>query len=429
MKYISECSLSKIIYQLQGNELTPEKLIDELCDKIEKWDGKVKAFLPEQGRRTRLQKDVDELYDKFPNPDSRPDLFGIPVGIKDIFRVDGFPTKAGSALPSEIFTGKESIAVTRLKNAGALILGKTVTTEFAYFDPGPTRNPHNFQHTPGGSSSGSAAAVVAGFCPLALGTQTIGSISRPASYCGVFGFKPSFGRIPTEGVIPFSVSADHVGIFTQDLEGCKLAASVLCDKWDTHILYPQKPPVLGIPEGDFLSQPSLEILKKYQKEIDDFRKAGLTIKEIPVFENIHEINTLHREMIAYEFTQVHKSWFNIYKDLYSNASKELIKKGNSVSRSNYEKAKRGILTLRNNLMIAMNEFDIDLWISPSATTTALKGLESTGNPIMNLPWTYAGLPTLSVPFGMLDGMPFGLQFAGKYNKDEILLQHLNKLYG
>ena len=429
MKFISECSLSKIISQLQGRERTPDLLIDELCDKIEKWDGEVKAFLPEQGRRERLYEDLRELHEQFPNPDSKPVLFGIPVGIKDIFHVDRFPTRAGSELPSEILKGDEAAAVTRLKKAGALILGKTVTTEFAYFHPGPTRNPHNFQHTPGGSSSGSAAAVAAGFCPLALGTQTIGSISRPASYCGVFGFKPNFGRIPTEGVIPFSSSADHVGFFTQDMEGCQIAASVLCDNWDTYISYSKKPPVLGIPKGDFLSQASQEVLVRFQIEIDTLRKAGLTIKEIPAFENIHEINNLHKEMIACEFARVHESWFNIYKDLYSNASKELIKKGNSVSQSNYEKAKRGMLTLRNNLMSAMEEFDVDLWISPSANTTALKGLESTGDPILSLPWTYAGLPTLSVPFGMLDGLPCGLQFAGKYNKDEILLQHLNKLYG
>jgi len=153
------------------------------------------------------------------------------VGIKDIFHVDGFVTRAGTRVPPERFAGPEAASVALLREAGALIAGKTVTTEFAYFEPGPTRNPHNPAHTPGGSSSGSAAAVAAGLCQLALGTQTIGSVIRPAAFCGVVGFKPSFGRIPTSGLVYFSRTIDHVGLFTQDLDGMELAASVLCRDW------------------------------------------------------------------------------------------------------------------------------------------------------------------------------------------------------
>ncbi len=141
----------------------------------------------------------------------RPPLFGIPIGIKDIFHVNGFSTHAGSRLPPKQLMGEEAKCVSDLKKAGALILGKTVTTEFAYFEPGPTMNPHNPNHTPGGSSSGSAAAVAAGLCPLALGSQTIGSIIRPASFCGVVGYKPSYDRISRDGVIPVSPSLDHIG--------------------------------------------------------------------------------------------------------------------------------------------------------------------------------------------------------------------------
>src|SRR5690606_13419755 len=133
-----------------------------------------------------------------------PPLYGALVGVKDVFHVDGFVTRAGSKLPPELFAGPEAVCVKRLREAGALIAGKTVTTEFAFFEPGPTRNPHNVAHTPGGSSSGSAAAVAAGMCNLALGTQTIGSVIRPAAYCGIIGFKPSLNRIPTEGLVYFS---------------------------------------------------------------------------------------------------------------------------------------------------------------------------------------------------------------------------------
>ena len=269
MKFVSECSLSKIISQLQSKELTLEKLIDELCDKLEKWDSKIKAFLPETNRRERLQQDLRELFHKFPDPADRPILFGIPIGVKDIFHVDGFETKAGSDLPSEILQGKEAKVVSKLKQTGALIMGKTVTTEFAFFHPGPTCNPHNFAHTPGGSSSGSAAAVAAGFCPLTLGTQTIGSISRPASFCGIVGFKPSFGRISTAGIIPFSRSADHIGFFTQDLEGSQIIASILCENWNDDLPEINRKPVLGIPKGKYLQQASPEILSAFWETINN----------------------------------------------------------------------------------------------------------------------------------------------------------------
>ncbi|NJN43856.1 MAG: amidase [Anaerolineae bacterium] len=163
----------------------------------------VLAFVPEEGRFDRLRQDAEALENKFPNRDQRPAIYGTLIGVKDIFHVDGFPTRAGSQLPPDILTGPESDAVSRLKAAGALIVGKTVTTEFAYFAPGPTRNPHNPAHTPGGSSSGSAAGVAVGLCEIALGTQTIGSVNRPAAFCGVVGYKPSYDRIPRAGLFPF----------------------------------------------------------------------------------------------------------------------------------------------------------------------------------------------------------------------------------
>src|SRR5690606_3462350 len=151
--------------------------------------------------------------------------------------------------------GSEAESVRLLRAAGALVLGKTVTAEFAYSEPGPTRNPRNLAHTPGGSSSGSAAAVASGFCPLALGTQTIGSVIRPAAYCGIIGFKPGYGRISTSGVLPVSRSLDHVGIFTQDIAGVALAASILCQTWDASPTVSAKTlPTLGVPTGAYLEQ-------------------------------------------------------------------------------------------------------------------------------------------------------------------------------
>ncbi len=427
MKFISECSLSEIISQLQNQEITPEYLIDELCDKLDRWDSKIKSFLPETNRRGRLQQDINKLYHKFPDPQNRPILFGIPIGVKDIFHVDGFETKAGSNLPSQILQGKESVAVIKLKQAGALIMGKTVTTEFAYFHPGATCNPHNFDHTPGGSSSGSAAAVAAGFCPLALGTQTIGSISRPASFCGAIGFKPSFGRISTDGVIPFSKSADHIGFFTQDLKGSEIIASILCENWKIDIPEINRKPVLGIPEGKYLQQASPEILSTFWKTVDNLKQKGYTIKSIPALDKINEVNDKHKLMNAAEFAEVHKKWFNEYGDKYHQVSINLIEKGRSVSIKVLNNAINGRIQLREELEQLQKENGIDLWISPSSVTTAPYGLNSTGDPAMNLPWTYAGVPTISIPFELSDKLPFGTQFAGNFNEDETLFKLIKEI--
>jgi len=187
-KFTNPLPLSETLTRLREGSLGLKVFLSSICDRIEAVEPYVHSLLPEQNRRERLLSDANDLMRKCPDPHNRPPLFGIPVGVKDIFNVDGFDLSAGSQLPTSLFKGKESSVVTQLKANGALILGKTVSTEFAYFEPGNTRNPYNIYHTPGGSSSGSAAAVACGISPLALGTQTIGSVTRPASYCGVFGF-------------------------------------------------------------------------------------------------------------------------------------------------------------------------------------------------------------------------------------------------
>lgn len=221
-----------LIEELRSGQLLLPDFLAQVEARFEEYEPSVQAFLPEEERFARLQKEAETLIVDFPDLIKRPLLFGALAAVKDIFHVEGYSTRAGSRLPSDLLQGEEAKSVTRLKEAGALIFGKSVTTEFAYFFPGPTRNPHNPEHTPGGSSSGSAAAVAAGFCHLALGTQTIGSIIRPASFCGVVGLKPNYDRISREGVIPLSPSLDHVGFFVPDMESAIDAARVLYRDWD-----------------------------------------------------------------------------------------------------------------------------------------------------------------------------------------------------
>jgi Asp-tRNA(Asn)/Glu-tRNA(Gln) amidotransferase A subunit family amidase len=312
---LNPAPLAETAAHLRSGQLDLPATIDAACQRIDLVDARVQALLPEPDRRGRLHRAAQALLDAYPEPASRPPLFGVLLAVKDIFRVDGFPTAAGSALPPERFVGPEAASVARLRQAGALVLGKAVTTEFAYFEPGPTRNPHALDHTPGGSSSGSAAAVAAGLAPLALGTQTIGSIIRPAAFCGVVGFKPSLGRIDPQGLVFFSRTLDQVGLFTQDLAGMALAAAVLCRAWQ-ELPAPQRPPVLGVPVGPYLEQTEPAALRLFWQQMEQLADAGVRVQRVPVLPDVEALNALHRRLVFAEFAQEHASLYAQYAARY-----------------------------------------------------------------------------------------------------------------
>lgn len=408
---------------LRGGQRDLLTYIDEICDRIDATDPYVHALLPETDRRSRLRNEAAALQARFPDPASRPPLYGILVGVKDTFRVDGFPTRVGSQLPPELFVGPEATCVTMLKAAGALILGKTVTTEFAYFEPGPTRNPLNLNHTPGGSSSGSVAAVAAGFCPLALGTQVIGSTIRPAAYCGIVGFKSTYGRIPSNGLIKCSDAVEHVGYFMQDVEGCAFVASLLCSDWHVEQTYASETlPVLGVPEGPYLAQASAEALAAFESQLSLLAKAGYTVRRVATFHDIEEINRRHMRMVFAEMAQVHTMWFAQYESRYRPRTAAALREGQTVSEEELAQGREGRAALRAALEALMEQAGIDLWVSPATTGPAPEGLDSTGSPIMNLPWTYAGLPAITFPAGLAaNRLPLGLQCVAASMADERLL--------
>ncbi|MGD8587047.1 MAG: amidase family protein, partial [Chloroflexota bacterium] len=299
--------------------------------------------------------------------------------------------------------------------------GKTITTEFAYFGPGPTRNPHNLEHTPGGSSSGSAAAVAADLCPLATGTQTIGSIVRPASYCGVVGFKPSYDRITRSGVIPLAPSLDHVGVFSNDVAGVELAASVLCRDWQLAVT--ELKPVLGVPEGEYLDRATPVGRTYFENTCRLLGESGYEVRRVRAFDGFQEIVERHTLILAAEAAQVHAQWFAEYGHLYHKTMVDLILRGREISVGKLAEALNGRQELRRQMTEEMDKHGLDLWICPSAPGAAPHGLESTGDPIMNLPWTHCGLPSVNLPSGYEeDGLPVGLQAVGKWYEDEALLE-------
>ena len=397
--------------------------VQEICDRIDAEDSLIQTLLPEPGRRPRLTREAEALLARFPDPAQRPPLFGLLVGVKDFFRVDGFPTKAGSKLPAELFEGVESDVVTRLKRNGALIAGKTVTTEFAYFQPGPTRNPHNTEHTPGGSSSGSAAGVAAGFFPLALGTQTIGSVIRPAAFCGIIGFKPSYDRIDTAGMLFFSKSVDHAGLFSQDVATMKLACSALLGNWDASAGAPPGGlPALAVPDGPYLEEAEEAGLQQFEETLERLAAEGFGVERVPFFPDYADLNVRHRRLTAVEVAEVHREWYGAYSDRYSVHMHEIMKTGATVSDEERDGIRADQLRLRHKMEESLLSCGADLWVAPAAPGPAPYGIHSTGNPIMNLPWTNAGVPALAVPSGESEnGLPLGVQFCAPFGGDERLL--------
>lgn len=392
-----------------------------LSKRFEKTEPYIKAFIPEDERFLRLNLDAFALEIKYREAEELPPLYGLPVAVKDIFHVDGFPTQAGSQLPAKALWGPEAHCVDRLRKAGALILGKTVTTEFAYFAPGPTRNPHSPLHTPGGSSSGSAAAVGADLAPLALGTQTIGSIIRPASFCGVVGFKPSYGRISTEGVIPLAPSLDHVGSFTQDVEMAAQAATVLIEDWGAPSPGDRKP-ILTVATGDYLAQADAEMRRHFEAALNALRQAGYWVKRLDAMPDFAAIVERHNLILAAEAARVHQEWFAKNGERYHEKTAGLIQKGQDIGSDELDEAKNEAKQFSLRLSTLMDINGIDLWIAPGAPGAAPKGLESTGDPVMNLPWTQAGFPCLGLPMGKnSEDLPLGLQVVADFGRDEDLL--------
>jgi Asp-tRNA(Asn)/Glu-tRNA(Gln) amidotransferase A subunit family amidase len=406
---------------LRAGQIDLRTYIDQVCTRIAAMEPKIEALLPEVDRRGRLLREAEALQEHYPDPATRPALYGALLGVKDLFFVAGLATHAGSRLPPELFAGSDGRCIQKLRAAGALVVGLTVAAEFAYFEPGPTRNPLNTAHTPGGSSSGSAAAVAAGYCQLALGTQTSGSIIRPAAYCGLVGVKPGYGRIPIDGLIFCAPTLDTIGYFTRDVAGAQLVASLLCENW-RHLTAPLPPPVLGIAEGPYLARASGEAARVFAQNLIQLERAGYTLRPVAALQDIDAIASRHQRLVCAEMARTHADWFSQYERLYRPHTAAAIREGQAVTSAQYDRIRASPPALRAELEHLMENAGIDLWISPATTGPAPQGIETTGDPAMNVPWTHAGLPVLTLPAGCAtSGLPLGLQCAARYGRDEELL--------
>jgi Asp-tRNA(Asn)/Glu-tRNA(Gln) amidotransferase A subunit family amidase len=418
--------------EIAEGRLTSEELVQACLERIRALEPKVQAwtFLDEDHALTQARAADERKRSGEPiGP-----LHGVPVGVKDIFDTADMPTENGTVLHQGRTPRADAAAVRSLRAAGAVILGKTVTTECAYFAPGKTRNPHNPEHTPGGSSSGSAAAVAAGMVPLALGSQTAGSTIRPASFCGVYGFKPTHGLIPRSGVLQLSRTLDHVGLFARTIEDIALLAEQLAG-WDEKD--PDTRPRARIPFQALAAEeppipPMLALIKTphWERTDGDTREAfgelvealGDRVEEVELFPSALEAWDWQKTIMAAEMAANLEREWRAGKDRLSPQLRELIERGREVRAVDYQRAVRAIAPAVESLdELFMERYDAIL--TPSALGTAPRGLASTGDPVFCTPWTLLGMPALSVP--LMQGanrLPLGAQLVGRRGFDARLMR-------
>lgn len=420
---VYESRLDDIVPKLRFDESSLDSYYDTIFSRIDAIEHNLHAFVGGSVTREQISRQLTHLESKWANEQFLPPLYGVPLGVKDVFHVNGYQTRAGSSLSPELFAGPEAAVVQILRDQGAIVIGKTVTTEFTHLPTGETRNPHKTSHTPGGSSSGSAAAVAAGLCPLSIGSEATGSVIRPAAFCGVVGFRPSRNRIPTDGMVSLAPTIDHAGFFTQNLAGIRRVAPLLCKNW-TSTGRRKLPSTIGVPDGAYLDQMSQSGRNRFEMQVSALESAGFEIKRVQFFENIETINSVHEALLAAEAADVHAVWYSQHSDTYSEEMKSLLERGQTITAKERGQAKRSMHQTRNRIESAFRTECLDLIVAPPAPGVAPPGLDDDGDPVMNRPWTHAGVPALTLPTGSTDvGLPVGIACIGRFGHDESLLTH------
>lgn len=423
---------SEAAQRIRDGVLTSEELVQDCLERIRALEPKVQAwqFLDEEHALAQARACDERKRGGEPvGP-----LHGVPVGVKDIIDTADMPTENGTAL-HEGRTPRDDAAVVRmLRAAGAVILGKTVTTECAYFNPGKTRNPHNPEHTPGGSSSGSAAAVGAGMVPLALGSQTAGSVIRPAAFCGAYGFKPTHGLIPRTGVLALSRTLDHVGLFARSIDDLALLLEQLQghDERDPDTRPRARIPFRSVageepplePMFAFVKTPHWERMDPDAKEAyAELREAlGKQVEEVQVFVSGNEPWDWHRTIMEAEMAANLEPLWSEGAEKLSEKLRALLERGKETRALDYQRALRRIApTVEGFDELFMQRYDAI--ITPPALGTAPKGLASTGDPAFCSVWTLLGMPAITLPLMQGEnGLPLGVQLVGRKGHDARLLR-------
>ncbi|MBC8338242.1 MAG: amidase [Alphaproteobacteria bacterium] len=426
-----ELSAAEAIEKIRDGEITSEELVQACLDRIEQVDGDIEAWAhlnPDFALEQARFRDKQRADGKALGP-----LHGIPVGVKDIFDSEGYPTENGTTLDSGRQPYMDCRVITLLLEAGAVLMGKTVTTELAVFGPGKTKNPHNPAHTPGGSSSGSAAAVASYMVPLAVGSQTNGSTIRPASFCGIVGFKPTHGLIPRTGVLCQSPPLDTIGTFARSIEDVALVTETLAayDPGDSDTRPHARPPLAAVAMDEPPMEPVLAFSKTPvwdqadESTQDAFGELvdvlGDECSELFLPEAFNQVVEMHNNVMCADLAKNFAGYYERSKDDLTDRLCAMIEEGQKVTAVDYNRA----MDLRAELNLELDALfeNYDAIIVPATPGEAPAGLDATGSPIFNTLWTFCGTPAVSLPLMEgPNGLPLGVQLVGQRGDDARLLR-------
>ena len=423
-----ELSLVDAAAQIREGSLSPVALAESLLARIDALDGDLQAWVTidrEAVLNTARQREAEVRQG---GPLGL--IHGVPVGLKDIFYTAGMLTACGSRVYGDFVPDFDATSVAKIKAAGGIVLGKAVTTEFATSDPSPAHNPWNLEHTPGGSSSGSSAAVAARMVPAALGSQTGGSTCRPAAYNGIVGLKPTYGRISRYGVVPVSWSLDHVGILTRTVADAALMLAVLSGEDDNDpgsLRHPvpdfsaqmaetNRPPRIGLVRQYYQDYATPEIWAHTESVANTLAEAGADVVELPLPESFAQVHSFQRIVMNVDCAGFHEANHRLRAADYGPRIRAGIEMGLIIPPATYLKAQR----LRRQFRADMGEMAarVDVVMTPATPAPAPKDLNTTGDAAFQVPWTAAGLPTVTVPTGLSDlGMPMAVQFGGPWAEE------------
>jgi Asp-tRNA(Asn)/Glu-tRNA(Gln) amidotransferase A subunit family amidase len=419
MAAMYELGAAEAARRIRAGTLSPSNLLAACLKRIDAVEPTVAAWVRldrDAAARVAVQRDIEAREGRFMGP-----LHGVPIALKDIFDSAGVPTTSGAPAWATRTPSADAPSVARLRGAGAVPMGKLATTPFAYLDPSATRNPWNPEHTPGGSSSGPAAAVGARMVPLALGSQTVGSVLRPAAYCGVVGFKPTHGRISAAGVLALAASLDHVGVFARAVEDCALALSLLAgsDPADPRPVPPEDylaaivepaPPRIGV-LAPLLARATPEMAKHLEAVARGLEAAGARIAEVTPPASFAALSEAGTTVLRVEAAAAHAPLYARHAAEYPPRIKELIELGRGISALEYLSAQESRAHARGELDSLARRHDVLL--APSIGAPAPRGLSATGDPSFCAPFTFAGLPAIALPTGVDGaGLPLSVQLIG-----------------
>src|SRR6266850_1587613 len=413
-----DLSLVEAAAAIRAGELSPVQYVLSLFTRMSQVELRVQAWTTVDHENVLAEArkcETEAAKKQFRGP-----LHGVPVGIKDIFYTKDLRTTMGSQLFENFVPSYDAHAVKRLKAAGAIVLGKSVTTMFANLDPGPTRNPWNLAHTPGGSSSGSAAAVAARMCPAAIGSQTVGSVGRPGAFNGIVSMVPTQERISRQGVFPLAWSLDHVGMFGRSVADVELMLDSMTES-PVRKLPERRLFRIGVVRDFFYENATPEARSLNDTLAGRLAESGFQVEEarLPAIFDLAQ-STL-RTILRAEVASVHERLFAAQSESYGEKIRAVIETGMLLEASDYIRARRVRRHYQRDMARLFDKFDVLL--TPAARGTAPAGIDTTGDPVMNGPWTLANFPTMTVPHALgSNGLPIGAQLSAPPLQEGLLLE-------